>query len=356
MNEAFFKRIIYSSSNEDGRSERWVLRTCKDILCITGSGARPLDLLSDDVRRIVSLDANLTQNYLLELKLAAIRNLSHSEFLGFIGVLKTSQRISVYRKFSHQLGFNAKSFWDNNHKMIQNGIVYCGVWESIFRRFAIAAIFRKRKLIALLALNNIDEQKIFWKKEWKGLVWSGLLRVFSFRWIWKHILKEPGIYLIPEQFNIYEYIANRFDNAAENILFADSAFAWQIFTGEYNYQRCLPWHLQEENYPIVKRNISKIEIASESLLDHFERGPCDYDGASLSDFSSYSSDLEYEQTWKAISLAVKSPSIFCERHFLVKRNPLPFISSNAMRDIETERSLEKSDTSFIYSFCIVNMK
>ena len=65
MKEDFFNKINYSASNEDSESERIALSlTSEDtVLCITGSGARSLDLLVDSPKEIVSIDFRQSLRY-----------------------------------------------------------------------------------------------------------------------------------------------------------------------------------------------------------------------------------------------------------------------------------------------------
>jgi S-adenosylmethionine:diacylglycerol 3-amino-3-carboxypropyl transferase len=91
-NNGFFEKINYSASNEDGDSESEALqiRNSDVVLCITGSGARTLDLLIDNPSKIYSIDFNPTQNYLLKLKMAAYQALEYEEFCEFIDVFSLS--------------------------------------------------------------------------------------------------------------------------------------------------------------------------------------------------------------------------------------------------------------------------
>ncbi|MFM2382775.1 MAG: hypothetical protein RL515_762, partial [Verrucomicrobiota bacterium] len=83
---SFFSDINYSAANEDGASELAALRldARSRVLCITASGARPLELLLGDPQSVVAVDFNATQNHLLELKMAAYRELEYDEFAAFI--------------------------------------------------------------------------------------------------------------------------------------------------------------------------------------------------------------------------------------------------------------------------------
>ena len=51
-----------------------------ELVLITSAGCNALDYALDAPRRIHAVDMNFRQNALLELKLAAIRNLEHDEF------------------------------------------------------------------------------------------------------------------------------------------------------------------------------------------------------------------------------------------------------------------------------------
>ena len=88
------KWILYSTSDEDNTSELRALNISPDdhIISVTGSGCRTLSLLTQNPRSVVSVDYSPGQNYLLELKLAAIRSLSYDELLQFFGVDKSKNR------------------------------------------------------------------------------------------------------------------------------------------------------------------------------------------------------------------------------------------------------------------------
>jgi S-adenosylmethionine-diacylglycerol 3-amino-3-carboxypropyl transferase len=100
MSNQFFNKINYSACNEDSESELQALSLTKSdtLLCITASGARPLDLLIGKPKKIISIDFNRTQNYLLSLKIAAYKTLNYSEFLSFIGVNNNKTREVLYNR------------------------------------------------------------------------------------------------------------------------------------------------------------------------------------------------------------------------------------------------------------------
>ena len=119
MKDDFFNKINYSASNEDSESERLALRLNSEdtVLCITGSGARSLDLLVDSPKKIVSIDFNPAQNFLLELKMAAFKALTYDELMEFLGVRSSEVRLVMFNKLKAHLSPNALDFWQKRMKL-----------------------------------------------------------------------------------------------------------------------------------------------------------------------------------------------------------------------------------------------
>jgi hypothetical protein len=63
-----------------------------DVLSITSAGCNVLGLLLHQPRSLIAIDLNPTQNALLELKMAGIRQLDHDDFLAFIGIRPAANR------------------------------------------------------------------------------------------------------------------------------------------------------------------------------------------------------------------------------------------------------------------------
>lgn len=74
--------IIYNVAWEDPRIDGKVLQIGPEdtMLMLTTGGCNVLDRLLDGAKHIVSVDLNVAQNALLELKLAGARALTHEQF------------------------------------------------------------------------------------------------------------------------------------------------------------------------------------------------------------------------------------------------------------------------------------
>lgn len=77
--------LLYTTSDEDSDSEIRALDIQRDdvVLSVTGSGCRSLALLIKEPNKLISIDANPYQNFLLELKIAAIRHFKREDCLAF---------------------------------------------------------------------------------------------------------------------------------------------------------------------------------------------------------------------------------------------------------------------------------
>ena len=354
MSISFFKKINYSACNEDSESERKALcLTTEDTaLCITGSGSRALDLLIDSPKKIISVDFNATQNYLLELKIAAYKSLNYSEFRSFIGLDESAERPIFYNKLSLHLTSGAKKYWDEHFVLIQNGVLYCGTWELLLRKMLKWAFLRRKKMKTLMESATLEIQKKYWKTHWNDGLWQFFLKLICNKFLWTKIVREPGALLIPRKFDVYVYMNDRLNFLANNHLLRTNHFANLLFCGAYRTDCILPIHLQEEHFNTIKNQVHKIEMITDSLLNILENNQIinQVSAFSLSDFSSYSNVTTYNEIWNRITMNSKPGTKFCERHFLVKRNPEKE-NQSIIRNYELEIKLSDEDCTALYTFC-----
>ena len=352
----FFNKINYSSSNEDGAIEREALAaklTGGQVLCITGSGSRPLELAIARPQKIVSVDFNPTQNHLLALKIAAYQMLEYEDMLGFFGLTKSDQRLRTFQYLSSKLSRESQAFWESRPSLIQNGILYAGSWEHYLAAIARAATFFRGDLInELLSFDDLKSQAQFWDSKWDTSAWKAFIRIIGYRPLWEYVIREPGIHLVPKDAKIWQILKDRFDMAAHNILFKKSPFAWLILKGRYNVSVALPCHLQEKHFATLKNEVQNIEIQTVDLAEHLKTTSDRYDAFSLSDFGSYAPQAMYRSIWFGVNRCARDGARVCEREFLVPRLPEQLAGNRLKREPELETRLAKLDHSMIYKFIV----
>ncbi len=354
---SFANLISYSSCNEDSSSEIKALSlTEKDtVVCVTASGGRVLNLLLKKPQKLIAIDLNAQQNHLFEFKLAGIRCLSYEEFLELLGLKRSENRIILYDKLKDLLSNEARSFWDNRKPLINAGIIYRGIFEQFLNLNAtVLRLTRNKKTKKLFTFDNIEEQREFFDKEWNTFFWKGLTRFVFSEFVCRTVLKDPGFYqYLPEGFSLSKYLRSRVDHSLKNHLAKGNFFAALFFLGKYIDGEALPLHLQEDNFYLIKKNISdtKIEVVLEPLEKYLWSLPeGSVDKFSLSDVSAYIDEKSYAELLEAVYHAGSPGSIYCLRHFTIKRdNPLP-ISNKFSFDVDLEDQLGHDDRTFVYSF------
>ena len=353
----FFSDINYSAANEDGASELAALRldARSRVLCITASGARPLELLLGDPESVVAVDFNATQNPLLELKMAAYCTLDYAAFAAFIGLRPgdAAGRRDTYVRLASQLSPPARIYWDAQASKLAHGILYCGRWESFMRLFARLTFSRRDLLRRLFACQTLPEQAELWRREWDNGVWRGFLGAISQRWLWRYVLREPGVVNVPADFDVAGYLHARFAHVAQTRLFRDTPYLSLMLRGSYDPAGGLPLHLAPEHYETIRARLGRITVLTQDLALLLEepesRGA--YDAFSVSDFSSYASPAFHERIWRGMEQSARPGARVCERQFLVKHQTL----NSGHRDDALERKLAETDGAFIYSFICVTL-
>ncbi|UCD06163.1 MAG: DUF3419 family protein [candidate division WOR-3 bacterium] len=357
----FLETLNYTSSNEDGESEIRALNLGRDdtVLCITGSGARSLDLLTKRVAKIVSIDFNPCQNFLLELKMSAIGELDYDGLLEFLGICRSTVRLRDYKRLRESLSTEARGFWDANLHVIEQGVIYQGRWEKYFGKLAYFLKFVcPDRINRIFTCRDIDEQAELWQEMRADFKWRKFLQFSTSNFAWKYLFRDPGFYAFLEKgFSVYKYLDTHFTAFFNNCRAADSPFATLLFFGRYEPDRCLPLHLRRQHFETIKKQIPRVHIVTQALQEHIatyseSRGPNKY---SLSDVASYTSPRDYEMIWKHLVRAAPYGSRICERQFLVKHQ-LPISEAKRIRrDRKLESELAKTDNSIFYTFVVAEL-
>jgi S-adenosylmethionine-diacylglycerol 3-amino-3-carboxypropyl transferase len=116
-----FERLLFAQCWEDPQMDFEALNVNRDsvVLSVTSGGCNTLSLATREPARVIAVDLNPTQNFLLELKMAGARRLSHGEYLELLGVRDSRARWDLYQSLRAELAPDARSYWDT-----QKGATY----------------------------------------------------------------------------------------------------------------------------------------------------------------------------------------------------------------------------------------
>ncbi|GHP08431.1 hypothetical protein PPROV_000717000 [Pycnococcus provasolii] len=167
--------FLYSISWEDPRADdpAFMVGEGDVVLTLTGGGCNAMDMTLSGAARVVCVDMNPAQGYLLELKLAALRNLSFDDAWKLLGEGKHENIEKLYLcKLAPFMSQGAKRFWgsrlhmlDGKNKSIGTGLYLMGsmgwlVYFSLLLQWWIwPARYFVRKLVSAPTLE--DQRKLY---------------------------------------------------------------------------------------------------------------------------------------------------------------------------------------------------
>lgn len=354
--------ILYSTCDEDSWSELDALDLGPDdvVLSVTGSGCRTLNLLIGGPARIVSMDANPLQNHLLELKIAAIRELSYAEFAGFIGLTASPDRLAVYRRVRSALSGPARDFWDMNTHVIGRGVIYSGAHERFYARYIgpLVRALRPRKTRRLFSFRTVEEQLRYFDEEWDTPRWRAALRLLVQPRLTKLLLPDPSYYVhIERAGSIADYLNDRLRQALGRNLAADNHLLTLLMLGRYRNPLVVPPYLSPEHYEMVRERLDAVEIRT-GRLDHelSATSAGTYSKFSLSDIAGWTTPEEFAGILAEVARTAKAGGRLCYRNFLSDRKLPPELLEQVVVRDDISGRLDRTDLAIAFTFVVADIK
>lgn len=352
----FFSRLNYSFGNEDWKTEQKALRVRPSdrVLCITASGDRPLNILFEDCKELVTIDANPLQNHLLSLKMAAMKRLDYKEYLAFLGANVGKNRKGTLKLLSSAMDQQAAQYWSHHEKHIEAGVLYEGAVEKITKKTAaFVRMMRPRKVEKLFSMRILKDQQHFLYNEWDSYFWKkafdlGMNPIFT-----RLFVKDPGLFAhVPSSLPIGAYFYQRLHACLERHLACESSLVSLLLLGKVN-KEAYPPYLTEEGVRTIRKRLNRISIKTADLISYLESVPENsFDVFSLSDVASYISEDDYLRLIRGVYRAAKPGARFSIRQFLSFRHLPENLESFFIRDNQLEQQLEEEDRCFVYRFMV----
>jgi S-adenosylmethionine-diacylglycerol 3-amino-3-carboxypropyl transferase len=290
---ADFSRIRYAQVWEDAD----VLLAALDVqptdtvVSIASAGDNALALLGAGAARVVALDLNPAQLACLALRVAAYRELAHSELLELIGSRPSGQRAELYRRCRPLLTPPVQAFWDANGAAIARGIGGAGKFEDYFKLFrtrVLPLVHGRAKVGMLLRGGTRAERETFYAQEWDTWRWRLLFRLFFSRVVMGRLGRDAAFFKYVEG-SVADRILQRTRHALTVLNPAENPYLHWILTGTHG--GALPWALRAENFEKIRTRLDRLEwheLTLEAFLDRESGG-----GASRVDKFNLSDIFEY---------------------------------------------------------------
>eukprot|EP00270_Netrium_digitus_P017940 TRINITY_DN6727_c0_g1_i1.p1 TRINITY_DN6727_c0_g1~~TRINITY_DN6727_c0_g1_i1.p1 ORF type:complete len:684 (+),score=143.97 TRINITY_DN6727_c0_g1_i1:121-2172(+) len=266
--------FLYSLSWEDPREDDKVLaiEPSDVVLTLTAGGCNSLDLVLQGAGKVVSVDINPAQSYLMELKRAAVMRLPFDDVWQLFGE-------GVHPEFTKLLEMElgpflsqgALNFWKQKKYYFKNGIYFHGGMGRLIRSVRVLARLtgREKWIENLVNAPSIEQQYSLWTETaGRWLRKAGLLaRIFGFFFTNRIVLwfcngvSRGQLRLIKKEDNVYRYIVRCLDTAAEYSHLRDSNYFYRVcLTGKFA-KNCCPRYLEEPCF-----NKLKVELAARESM------------------------------------------------------------------------------------------
>ncbi|KAI8604163.1 hypothetical protein EDD21DRAFT_397799 [Dissophora ornata] len=268
-----FRSYIYAFTWEDPRIDLEVLSVQKDdvMFVITSAGDNALEYaLQGEPSRIHCVDMNPCQNHLLELKLAAIKNLSYSDFWQMFGDGRHSDfRRILVDQLSPSLSSAALQFWYKNRSTFDDCFYETGYSGLALRLFKwLVRIKGLSKTVG--EITTTDDIRVQ-EQLWENVVKPSTLPV----WLVERVLSHPAFLwnalgvpinqmkLILDEGTAVQYIYDTLDSIMTRSLFRDDQYFYNLVVNrKYTHESC-PSYLTEAGFQKLKE-----KQATDAMLMH----------------------------------------------------------------------------------------
>src|SRR3989338_2444930 len=329
--------IMYSMCWEDYSLLNKALGVGKSssVLSIASGGENALALALHHPKRIVAVDSNPAQIYLLELKIAAINNLEFGDFIGFLGLADADRR-SIYQGLELYLGEKARIFWKGNSNLISTGIIHCGKFEkylSYFRKLVLHRIISADKVGKFLKLDSLKEQRAFYGRHIDGVLWKAMFRIFFSKTVMSSLGRKRSYFEHSRKKGISSHYLEKTAYGLTSIPAKSNPFTHFILSGMIPYPLHGHPYLDRDNFLLLKKEAGRIELVHSSIQDYLSHAQ-EFDRFNLSDVFEAMPQEEYERILSAIAAASHNGTRICYWNNLVQRNSHASVPSFVRKPVD----------------------
>lgn len=344
-------RLMFTQSWEDPVCDLAALRPRpgETILAITSGCDNVLGFLLSDPGQIIAVDLNPAQGYLLELKQAAFRSLSHADMLALLGVRASSERARLLQCLRADPSPVALRFWEVRQELLERGLLTQGGFERYYAmlRALLRIVIGHHRLEQLFTL-PADRQRDFYVEHWDTWRWRTLVRIACSKYVLGRRL-DPSWFAHAE---IASSFGKHFTQLAEHVV-ADlparsNYLLAQLCLGRYLDEDTVPDYLRRENFQTIRQRLDRITMVTADIGAAVAAlPPRSVDCFALSNVFEYSARELFERTRAALGRVARPGARFALRNLLAPRrlaDDPAFVVDTALSD-----RLRDADRGFIYS-------
>ncbi len=357
ISQVDFNIIRYANCWEDAAilSEALDIPKGGKILSIASAGDNSFSLLLKEPELLVAVDVSEVQLFLVELKKACIKNLSHAETLRFLGFTAGNDRKALFESISGDLSPKALAHWQTHFEQIEQGIIHQGKFERYFQLFVkkiLPWIHSKKTVAALFKEKSAEQQEAFYRNTWNTWRWRLLFKVFFSRYVMGKFGRDPQ-FLKQVSLNVSGYIFS----SAEHELSGTGVF--RNFILRYNltagFGNLLPHYLQAENYERIKTQIDKL-VVHQGFAEDAIATYGTFDAMNLSNIFEYLDAEVFQKVAEKLSRGLNQEGKLAYWNLMVQRRISGILPAEIRELKGLSEKLKSKDKGFFYSNFVVEQK
>jgi S-adenosylmethionine-diacylglycerol 3-amino-3-carboxypropyl transferase len=348
-------QLVFTHNWEDPESDHTALRIKPNdtVMAITSGGCNVLGFLLYDPAAIYSVDINPAQSCLLELKIAAIKNLSFEDFISFAGLHEHHNRLELFDKIKPSLSREALDFMTSREKLIRKGFIMNGKYEW-FIRFAgkfINLLQGKKRVKGLFDEKSSGDQKLYFDTVWNTKRFHLLFKVlFNKRMIAKKGLVADYFHFDDGSTSFAESFFNRSKKACRDIPIKENYFLSLYLLGKYRNEKEVPAYLKKENFELIKSRIGRIKIFTREAQRWVDSMPDNsIQCFALSNICELMSEQETSRLFESVFRIAENGARVIFRNLMIPRDVPAALESKIVKDEPLSRNIYERDRSFVYS-------
>lgn len=350
---ARFDRIRYAQLWEDADVLHGVFNYQQGgrYLSICSAGDNALALLTLDPERVVAADLSEAQLECLRLRMAAIANCTHQEFLEVMGARPSQSRAQLFDRVTGSLGDISRQFWaENRGAAIEFGAANIGKFENYFR------IFRSRLLPLIHPRATIEdvftpraysERKGFFETRWNGWRWRLATSLFFSKFMMGRLGRDPAFFDHVEG-SAADHVRRKVAYAAIEQDPSQNPYMRSILLGMQGTALPLAW--RAENYAFIRARLDRLELFKGPI----DQAPLsDITGFNLSDIFEYMSPRLMQEIYARLLRKAAPGSRLVYWNMMAPRQATGDIATKVVRLSALEDQLKSIDKAFFYRDLVI---
>jgi S-adenosylmethionine-diacylglycerol 3-amino-3-carboxypropyl transferase len=352
--------LIFTVSWEDPELDRQAFGGApgQRIATVGSGGCNALTFLLDDPAEVYAFDYNQTQVWLLELKKAAFRVLTHPQLLEFFGVTRSNNVHALFQRLKPALPGPARAYFEDSPHLLRNGLLGHGRYErfvAAFRR-ALRLLQGTRKIHELLTAKSAAAQSAFYDTVWNTPQWRLLFTLFFNRYVLaRRGLAADYFHFADSSMSFAHSFEQRTKLALTTLPAHQNPFIAYYLCGAFTTQS-LPLYLRAEHFDTIRNRIDRLSVTQLDVRE-FEQhvGRARFNSVCLSNVFELMSDTETQAALAGAARCLAPNGVLTLRNLMIPRTA--DTASGLTLNAALSESLHAQDRSFIYrAFHVYNKK